>query len=722
MSRPYVPHSRGPAGTVCLWASARPGLLLGLLAVGQAALAASVAADGGQPLLTILIAVHAFDNAVVALGAAVLCRRVLPLAGLGQLRYFLHACGTALGVHYCVRLACRLGVGWAAGRWTQLHAGAASSGLLVTYCLREVVAALFGCVGVDPTAEHPPLGSCLARESLLVAGRKDFVAADLGDTVVYKPKNPRCGLELGTQFSLLALIAAGVSLLSNPPAAEGADAASLPLLLGVAGAVVCNHMHRIVRRCCLRSPAALRRIRLLCDGLASACWLLGCAQAERGCSRLAVGGGGKTAARSFGDLYTASDPHAVLGKEPDGAKADDVELWTLVELVEHGLGGGVPAGAAADGGLCGGPMVMGGVEGSGGVLVGATLCVPAVLLPLLFAAVRCDAFSGGLVGGPAASQPVLSRGWCTSTGPSGWPRGMVVGGFQLLFVGGTQSALWLYTLHPAVGAALPLPPALLEAAVAATLLLHCAAVCSDPDPVAWKTPSSADKDLDPVERLLAEDQRRRARAQGLEPPTNFSGGAGVCGECGLERGGELRGYHCGWCGRCVALRDHHCEWIGVCVGRNNTATFISLLSVMVLCVAGGCLDLVAGLWQLHAAGELSWASWSVGLALLGSGGGVACYVGWLLFYMLGLWATGSTWNEEHRRRKQHAEASPGTPFPDSACRRFVRCVRQPSRSVRPLPRAGCFLAQNLWRRFAQAAELASMLGHCMDTERRGRRL
>ena len=36
--------------------------------------------------------------------------------------------------------------------------------------------------------------------------------------------------------------------------------------------------------------------------------------------------------------------------------------------------------------------------------------------------------------------------------------------------------------------------------MAATLLLHCAAVCSDPDPVAWKTPSSADKDLDPVER------------------------------------------------------------------------------------------------------------------------------------------------------------------------------------------------------------------------------
>ena len=88
--------------------------------------------------------------------------------------------------------------------------------------------------------------------------------------------------------------------------------------------------------------------------------------------------------------------------------------------------------------------------------------------------------------------------------------------------------------------------------------------------------------------------------------------------------------------------------------------------------------------RLHAAGKLSWASWCVGLALLGSGGGVACYIGWLLFYMLGLWATGSTWNEEHRRRKQHAKASPGTPFPDSACRRFVRCVRQPSRSVRPL--------------------------------------
>jgi hypothetical protein len=77
------------------------------------------------------VGVHAFDSLVIALGVFSLCRRLLPLALLGRLRYFLHACGTAFGLHYAVRLACRLGVGWASDRWVQLHAGAGASGLLV---------------------------------------------------------------------------------------------------------------------------------------------------------------------------------------------------------------------------------------------------------------------------------------------------------------------------------------------------------------------------------------------------------------------------------------------------------------------------------------------------------------------------------------------------------------------------------------------------------------
>jgi hypothetical protein len=77
------------------------------------------------------VGVHAFDSVIIALGVCSVLRRLLPLHLLGRLRYFVHACGTACGVHYVVRLACRLGVGWASDRWVQLHAAAVASGLLV---------------------------------------------------------------------------------------------------------------------------------------------------------------------------------------------------------------------------------------------------------------------------------------------------------------------------------------------------------------------------------------------------------------------------------------------------------------------------------------------------------------------------------------------------------------------------------------------------------------
>ena len=132
---------------------------------------------------------HAFYSIVIVFGVLCVPRRLLPLHALSRVRYFIHACGTACGVHYVVRLACRLGVSWASDRWVQLHAAAVASGLLVcharlsrkqtlahpvpccrgvtticdvygmqvTYVFREVVAGLFLCARIDPTKPNPPL-------------------------------------------------------------------------------------------------------------------------------------------------------------------------------------------------------------------------------------------------------------------------------------------------------------------------------------------------------------------------------------------------------------------------------------------------------------------------------------------------------------------------------------------------------------------------------------
>lgn len=79
------------------------------------------------------VGVHAVDNIIIALGVLSVPRRLLPLDVLSRIRYFIHACGTACGIHYVVRLACRLGVSWASDRWVQLHAAAVASGLLVCH-------------------------------------------------------------------------------------------------------------------------------------------------------------------------------------------------------------------------------------------------------------------------------------------------------------------------------------------------------------------------------------------------------------------------------------------------------------------------------------------------------------------------------------------------------------------------------------------------------------
>lgn len=85
-----------------------------------------------------------------------------------------------------------------------------------------MVAGLFICARTDPTKPNPPLvrqsrpsslavvlvvaravlteaassggalqGACLAKESLVVGGA-DFTAAELGDTLVYRPKTSVC--------------------------------------------------------------------------------------------------------------------------------------------------------------------------------------------------------------------------------------------------------------------------------------------------------------------------------------------------------------------------------------------------------------------------------------------------------------------------------------------------------------------------------------------------
>ena len=634
MSRRYVPATPSAGARIMAAGTARPGLLLGLLGVGQLWLL-SAAAAGSQPLLTIMVGVHAFDSLVIALGAVSLSRSAAPLELLGRLRYFLHACGTACGVHYAVRLACRLGVGWASDRWGQLHAGAGASGLLVTFGLREVVAGLFLCARVDPTKPNPLLGACLAKESLLVGGG-EFSGSEQGDTLVYRAKKPRCGLGLGTQFTVLTLLVAAVSLIRHPPSVDGAEGGTgaAPLLFGVLGSILCTHMHQLLRKFCIKSSAALRRAQLFFDNCASTCWLLGCAAAETVCGG---GGGGASDAkiagvsgeggRTFGEIYAASHPAAVVA-------GGQVEMWTLIELIEHGLSGGT-AGIAppheSGAAMCAGPMIAtfgseaagGAGDGNGGGMAGwlalTPLLVPSVLLPLLFAAVRCDAVtgSGGANGAPPGSKGL--KAWCCARGPTGLPRGAIVGGFQMFFIIGTQGALILGSRHPVAWSAAPIPPYMLEAAAFITLFLHLVMVCSDPDP-ARQSVSGTEVEDDPVEALLQEDRRRRTYNQSAaqqhkqgKVPTSPSpgssavgafaaagaGGGPPCQLCGLERGGEHRGYHCAVCGRCVALRDHHCEWVGTCIGRNNTLTFICMCATMLSCLIGGCIDLGSGLWLLY---------------------------------------------------------------------------------------------------------------------------
>ena len=373
----------------------------------------------------------------------------------------------------------------------------------VTYVLREVVAALFLCARIDPTKPNPPLvryrvsvqqfvqlleqvyvhmydcclhmvrrvtdlaprqwfaqGACMAKESLLVGGT-DFAAAEVGDTLVYRPKSPRCGLGLGTQFTLVALIAATGSLIQHPPGlgssgigirdrsgedhdavhAESSRTGAAPLLFGILGSMIFTHMHRMLRRFCVRSPSVLRRAQLFGDGCASTCWLVGCAAAETACGTYTTAGTGRT----FAEIYAAS-AYPTMQQPLNGSS---VELWTLVELIEHGLGGATadiyPARVhrSAAGGMaasCNGPMIaltssdfnegVGGEQGQQGITAWMTLLpllVPSVLLPLLFAAVRCDAFNGVESGGtPATSKQRGVVHWCTRRGPSGLPRGFVV--------------------------------------------------------------------------------------------------------------------------------------------------------------------------------------------------------------------------------------------------------------------------------------------------------
>jgi hypothetical protein len=302
----------------------------------------------------------------------------------------------------------------------------------------------------------------MAKESLLVRGT-DFAAAEVGDTLVYRPKSTRCGLGLGTQFTLLALIAATGSLLQHPPSlmpdwsnvehsGESSRTGAAPLLFGILGSSIFTHMHRVLRRFCVRNPGVLRRAQLFCDGCASTCWLLGCAAAETACGTYRRAGSGRT----FAEIYAASAYPSQQSLNGSNASAEGpLELWTVVELIEHGLGG-VTADIAAPGehqpvaggmgaASCNGPMValtnsdfegvsndhkeQRGSNDTTGWAILLPLLVPSVLLPLLFAAVRCDAFSGTETGSAPAAGRHRSTGivqWCKRRGPSGLPRGVVV--------------------------------------------------------------------------------------------------------------------------------------------------------------------------------------------------------------------------------------------------------------------------------------------------------
>jgi|EP01047_Picozoa_sp_COSAG01_P007892 hypothetical protein len=128
------------------------------------------AVQGSGAVLVAIWASLALDTTVAACGQPLSRQGGSMLARLSSARYLLCAGCTACGVSYAVRLACRTGVAWAAQPWLQLHGACTSTALLVTYALREAVATVWMLRNVDPHADGAPLGSCLARESLLHGG------------------------------------------------------------------------------------------------------------------------------------------------------------------------------------------------------------------------------------------------------------------------------------------------------------------------------------------------------------------------------------------------------------------------------------------------------------------------------------------------------------------------------------------------------------------------
>ena len=258
-------------------------------------------------------------------------------------------------------------------------------------------------------------------------------------------------------------MAATCSLMQHPPSTpdwrdvkhsaehvESSRTGAAPLLFGILGSIVFSHMHRVLRRFCVRNPGVLRRAQLFCDSCASTCWLLGCAAAETACGTYTRAGAGRT----FAEIYAASayPSHQSLN-ESNVRTTAHLELWTLVELIEHGLGGATADIAApgthqpAAGGMgtasCNGPMIAltgsdfegvdhkgrQGINDTAGWATLLPLLVPSLLLPLLFAAVRCDAFHGTEGESPPPAARQRRKGfvqWCKRRGPSGLPRGVVV--------------------------------------------------------------------------------------------------------------------------------------------------------------------------------------------------------------------------------------------------------------------------------------------------------
>ena len=126
----------------------------------------------GRPVLAAIWGCLGIDTGVVACGQQLSRIGSTVLARLSVARYLLCAICTACGVSYAMGLACRQGVTWATEPWLQLHGLCTSVALLVAYALREAVATAWRYWGIDPHAEGAPLGSCLARESLLHGGWK----------------------------------------------------------------------------------------------------------------------------------------------------------------------------------------------------------------------------------------------------------------------------------------------------------------------------------------------------------------------------------------------------------------------------------------------------------------------------------------------------------------------------------------------------------------------